>query len=276
VKHRVVVSWALYDFASTIFAFNVIAIYVPLWVTQELGGSDIHYSLTLSVSLVAVALTMPVLGAWSDKCGVRKPLLFLFTMVCVSATGALGRGTSLPLVLVCFAVANYAYHGGLVFYNALLPAVSSKKQWGRVSGLGVGLGYAGAICGIIMVTPFVSGRFWSWDVPFLAGGGTVAAFFPTALLFFLFSLPLFVWVNEKVIKRVRKEEGLWTMLIKVKNHPQILRFLLARFFYLDGINTVTAFMAIYLVNVPGERGGLQRKGRGAGLLYHIHHLRHSG
>jgi UMF1 family MFS transporter len=259
MKRKEVFSWALYDFANTIFAANIIAIYFPLWVAQELGGADIHYSLTLSASLVVVALTMPVLGSWSDKCGVRKPLLFLFTMVCVSATGALGLGTSLPLALVCFAVANYAYHGGLVFYNALLPAVSSKKQWGRVSGLGVGLGYAGAICGVVMVIPFVSGSFLSWDVPFLAGSGTMAAFLPTALLFFLFSLPLFVWVNEEGIKKVRKEEGLWRMLIKVKDHPQILRFLLARFFYLDGINTVTAFMAIYLVNVAGfsEKGEVQ-------------------
>ncbi|MBN1254442.1 MAG: MFS transporter [Deltaproteobacteria bacterium] len=254
MKHRAVVSWALYDFATTIFAANVIALYVPLWVTQELGGEDIHYSLALSVSMVAVALTMPVLGTLSDRWGRRKPLLLLFTMVCVSATGALGLRASLPLTLVCFAVANYAYHGGLVFYNALLPVVSSKRQWGRVSGLGVGLGYAGAIWGVIMVIPFISGRLWSWDIPFLAGGGTAAAFLPTAFLVFIFSLPLFVWVKEDARKESWREGGIWEALVKVKDHPQILRFLLARFLYLDGINTVTAFMAIYLVNVAGFSG----------------------
>jgi UMF1 family MFS transporter len=195
-----------------------------------------------------------VLGILSDRWGRRKPLLLLFTMVCISATGALGLGASLPLALVLFAVANYAYHGGLVFYNALLPAVSSKRQWGRVSGLGVGLGYAGAICGVIMVIPFVSGGLWRWDVPFLAGGGTVAAFLPTAILVFIFSLPLFVWVKEDARKESWREGGIWKALIKVKDHPQILRFLLARFLYLDGINTVIAFMAIYLVNVAGFSG----------------------
>jgi UMF1 family MFS transporter len=254
VKRKAIVSWALYDFANTIFSANVIAIYFPLWLTQELGGADIHYSLALSASMVAVALTMPLLGTLSDKWGTRKPLLFLFTIICASATGALGPWASLPFALCCFVLANYAYHGGLVFYNALLPAVTGEGTMGRVSGLGAAFGYLGAICGVIMVIPFVSGRLWRWDVPFLSGGGNAAAFLPTAFLFLIFSLPLFLWVKEDEISKIRKEEGLWRALIKVKDHPQILRFLLARFLYLDGINTVIVFMSIYLVNVAGFSG----------------------
>ena len=254
VKRKTIVSWALYDFANTIFSANIVAIYVPLWVTQELGGADIHYSLALSASMVAVALTMPVLGTLSDRWGRRKPLLLLFTVVCACATGALGVWATLPVALCCFAVANYAYHGGLVFYNALLPAITGEGTRGRVSGLGAAFGYLGAICGVIMVIPFVTGELWRWDVPFLSGGGNVAAFLPTAFLFLIFSLPLFVWVKEDGITKVKKEEGLWRALIKVKDHPQILRFLLARFLYLDGINTVIVFMSIYLVNVAGFSG----------------------
>ena len=254
MKGREIISWALYDFANTIFSANIIAIYFPLWVTQELGGKDIHYSLVLSASMVAVALTMPVLGTLSDRWGRRKSLLFLFTVVCACATGALGPWSSLPVALCCFAVANYAYHGGLVFYNALLPSVTGEETRGRVSGLGAAFGYVGAICGVIMVIPFVCGRLWYWDVPFFSGGGNAAAFLPTAFLFLIFSLPLFVWVKEDGITKVRRKEGLWRALIKVKDHPQILRFLLARFLYLDGINTVIVFMSIYLVNVAGFSG----------------------
>jgi len=254
MKRRGIISWGLYDFATTIFSANVIAIYFPLWVTQELGGTDIHYSLVLSASMVVVALTMPLLGTLSDRWGTRKPLLLLFTVVCASATGLLGPWTTLPLALCCFAVANYAYQGGLVFYNALLPAVTNKEHWGRVSGLGAALGYTGAICGVIVVIPFVSGKLWGWDVPFIAGGGNAASFLPTALLVLIFSLPLFVWVKEDERKGGWREGGIWKALIKVKDHPQILRFLLARFLYLDGINTVTVFMAIYLVNVAGFSG----------------------
>jgi UMF1 family MFS transporter len=254
VKGREIISWALYDFANTIFSANIVAIYFPLWVTQELGGKDIHYSLALSASMMAVALTMPVLGTLSDRWGRRKPLLLLFTVVCACATGGLGAWRTLPFALCCFAVANYAYHGGLVFYNALLPAVTGERTRGRVSGLGAAFGYLGAICGVIMVIPFVTGELWRWDVPFLSGGGSVAAFLPTAFLFLVFSLPLFVWVKEDGIQKVTKKEGLWRALIKVKDHPQILRFLLARFLYLDGINTVIVFMSIYLVNVAGFSG----------------------
>ncbi len=62
MKRRKIISWALYDFANTIFTANVVAIYFPLWVTQGLAVADIHYSLALSASMVAVALTMPWLG----------------------------------------------------------------------------------------------------------------------------------------------------------------------------------------------------------------------
>ena len=254
VKGREIISWALYDFASTIFSANIVAIYFPLWVTQELGGKDIHYSLVLSASMLAVALTMPVLGTLSDRWGRRKPLLILFTVVCACATGGLGLWGTLPFALCSFAVANYAYQGGLVFYNALLPAVTGEKTWGRVSGLGAAFGYLGAICGVIMVIPFVTGELWRWDIPFLSGGGNAAAFLPTAVLFLIFSLPLFVWVKDDGIQQARKGEGLWRALITVKDHPPILRFLLARFLYLDGINTVIVFMSIYLVNVAGFNG----------------------
>ncbi len=251
MRGRAIISWALYDFANTIFSANIVAIYVPLWVTQELGGADVHYSLALSASMLVVAVTMPVLGTLSDRWGRRKPFLLLFTVVCASATGGLGAWGTLPLSLCCFAVANYAYQGGLVFYNALLPAVTAEETRGRVSGLGAAFGYLGAICGVILVIPFVTGELWRWDIPFLSGGGSAAAFLPTAILFLIFSLPLFVWVKDDGIHKVRKKEGVWRALITVKDHPQILRFLLARFFYLDGINTVIVFLSIYLVNVAG-------------------------
>jgi UMF1 family MFS transporter len=254
VKHREIISWAFYDFANTIFSANVVSIYFPLWVTQELGGEDFHYSIAISTSMLAVALTMPLLGILSDRWGKKKPFLLLFTLICASATGELGYLASLPLALFCFAVANYTYQGGLVFYNALLPAVTEEGTLGRVSGLGVGLGYMGAILGVIMVTPFVSGRLWGWEVPFLAGGGNAASFLPTALLFLFFSIPIFLWVKEDGRTRVQRETGIWKALIKVKDNTPIIRFLIARFFYLDGINTVIVFMSIYLVNVVGFSG----------------------
>ncbi|RLB06671.1 MAG: MFS transporter [Deltaproteobacteria bacterium] len=254
MRRKEIISWALYDFANTIFSANVISIYFPLWLTQELGGEQIHYSLAISASMLAVAFTMPLLGILSDRWGRRKPLLFLFTLACAFATGGLGTLADLSLALLCFALANYAYQGGLVFYNALLPGVSSEGELGRVSGLGVGLGYLGAILGVVMVTPFVSGRLWGWDVPFLTERGNAASFLPTALLFLLFSLPIFLWVKEPAEEGIWREKRVWKALLQIKAHPQILRFLVARFFYLDGINTAIVFMSVYLVNVVGFSG----------------------
>ena len=73
-----IASWSLYDFANTIFSMNVISLYFALWVTVDKGGQDILYSVALSGSMLAVALSVPLFGAISDHTGRRRgPLIFL-------------------------------------------------------------------------------------------------------------------------------------------------------------------------------------------------------
>ena len=73
-----IASWSLYDFANTIFSMNVISLYFALWVTVDKGGQDILYSVALSGSMLAVALSVPLFGTISDHTGRRRgPLIFL-------------------------------------------------------------------------------------------------------------------------------------------------------------------------------------------------------
>ncbi len=242
-----ILSWSLYDFANTIFSMNIISLYFPLWVTVDKGGEDILYGFSLSLSMILVAFSMPLLGVLSDRMGRRIPLLIGLTLLSVLFTCLIGVFDHLILGLLFFVLANYGYHAALVPYDALLPRVSRGSSVGKVAGIGVALGYVGAIVGILMVKPFVSE----------AGRG--ASFIPTALLFLVFSLPCFFMVKEET----RKAStifwlNIWDEFAKIKNtllntkkYPGLLPFLVANFIYCDAVNTVIAFMSVYAHQVIG-------------------------
>jgi UMF1 family MFS transporter len=257
-KRIEVLSWAVYDFANTIFSMNVITMYFAQWVIIDNHKEDIFYSVTYALSMLLVALTMPVLGAVSDNRGKRKPYLLILTLGCILGTFLIG-GVSTAIAdinfkifsaLFFFLLANFCFEGGLVFYNALLPEVSSPKNIGKVSGFGVALGYLGAIVGLLLVKPFVTGSFFGIQ---FSSGGRDKAFIPTAIFFLLFSLPTFIFVKEKanLVKdenkvRIKKAfKKVWDGIVNTRKYPGVLRFLIADYFFEDAIATVIIFMAVY-------------------------------
>lgn len=256
--------WAIYDFANTIFSMNVITMYFAQWVVVDNKMEDIYYSLSYSASMLLVAATMPALGAISDARGKRMSFLLVLTLGCIAATMLLGIAggnvsdvvTKVFLALVLFALANYCFEGGLVFYNALLPQVSTPGNIGKVSGWGVGLGYVGAIAGLLLVKPFVDGHLFGIQLPF-SSGGRQNAFIPTALFFLLFSLPTFFWLKEKAPKvreKIKVREAfrrVWEGISNTRKFPGVLRFLVAYYFFSDAIATVIIFMAVYAQVVMG-------------------------
>ncbi len=243
-----ILSWSLYDFANTIFSMNIISLYFPLWVTVDKGGRDIVYSLALSLSSVMVAISMPIIGSRCDRRGRKIPLLVALTLLSVISTGLIGVFNQLLPGLLFFALANYGFHAALVPYDALLPSVSRGYSVGKVAGIGVALGYIGAIAGILMVKPFMSDT-----------GERASAFIPTAILFLLFSLPCFFLVRDEKKQtpgtawRSLKEEMLQIKetIMRSRENPGLLPFLIANFLYCDAVNTVIAFMSVYAHQVGG-------------------------
>jgi UMF1 family MFS transporter len=243
---------------------NIVTMYFAQWVVVDNGVEDFYYGLSYSLSMLLVALTMPALGAVSDAKGKRIPYLLILTCGCILATVLIGITAStlsdvaakILVALILFAVANYCYEGGLVFYNALLPEVSTRANIGKVSGWGVAFGYVGAILGLFLVKPFVEGQFLGVNLSF-SQGGRQAAFIPTALFFLLFSLPTFLWVKDKlpqVKERIKIGEAfrrVWKGVADTKRFPGVLRFLVAYYFFSDAIATVTIFMAVYAQVVMG-------------------------
>jgi len=266
-----IISWALYDFANTIFSMNVVSLFFPLLIIDDFSHPDIAVSAANSISMLIVALTAPLFGQLTDKLGRSKPLLLIATLLCCLATLAIGilalNGTAGDVfwILILFVVANISYQVGLVFYNYLLPKVSPAGRMGRTSGIGVAFGYLGSIVGMILIMPFNEGNIFGMQVPFIVARGRPGTFIPTAILFFVFSLPLFIFLKEKKTpasaeleqKALRKFSinnsfsEIWQTLKDSKKYPGFRRFLIAKFFFQEGIETAIIFMGIYAEKAMG-------------------------
>lgn len=264
---RAIVAWILYDFADTAYSMNIVSLYFSTWIIINLQQSDVWISFANSFSMIMVALTMPALGHWSDLRGRKLLPLAIFSGVCILGTaliGVLGYCiTSIEwlvvLVSMMFILTNYAYQGALVFYNALLPSVSTPRTVGRISGYGVAIGYLGAIGGLMIARIFVEGDFYGLHIPGVVAGGTMAVFIPTAVFFLLFALPLFFNVREPLPAlqpastwRIKESyRQIYQALANTKKYPGLLRFLVATLLYSDSIETVILFMGVYVQSVVG-------------------------
>jgi UMF1 family MFS transporter len=285
-------SWALYDFANTIFSMNVATLYFSVWLIKDLGASSTLYAIGSDISSILVVLSVPFLGALSDARRRRKPWVMWFTIVsCIAcaAIGVLGQ-TSIPVigaqtingagaggwhpgfhslfwVIVAFTIANYTYQAAQPFYNAMMADLAPPEEHGRLSGIGTAVGYVGTIVGLLLVSPFFGGelplvgplpqglvaglRTW---IPFTSHAGRVSTFVPTALLFLLFALPLFVFcrdhhpVLEKTAISWKRAFGdVLNTLRDAQKYPGATSFILASFLYQDAIGTIVSFMAIYAI-----------------------------
>ena len=228
---------------------NVISLYFALWVTEDHGGQDILYSTALSISMLAVAISTPILGALSDSTGKRRLPLIVLTLLCVFSTGLIGTTDDLWTGLILFIVANYGYQSALVFYNSMLPSIARGSHVGLISGYGVALGYLGSIFGMLMVKGYVE------------SDGRSAAFLPTAGLLLFFSLPCFLFVKDPesagASPQIRFKEvfdKLKQTFLSVQQYRSLFRFILIHFLVLDAVNTIITFMAVYASKVIGLSG----------------------
>lgn len=294
------ISWALYDFANTVFSMNIATLYFSAWLVKDLGRSNTLYATVNGIASALVVVSIPLFGAISDATQRRKPWVVGFTLIaCVSTIliailGQIGlplvgegitalassrtlmpSGVALFAVLTAFTIANYAYQGAQPFYNAMLPELVPVDHRGRLSGLGAAFGYAGSITGVLLTFPFFTGslpilgaipehtiRFLRNAVPFTAHGGRVSTFVPTAILFLLFSLPLFLFCHDHNAlhgkKRIPWRQAFRDVrhtLKEAKQYPGTLRFILTSFLYQDAMGTIIANMALYAIFAMGFEGG---------------------
>jgi UMF1 family MFS transporter len=259
IWRREVIGWSLYDFANTIYSMNILSRYLKPYIVEDLGHPDHYFDVPFSLSMLAAGVLLPGLGAMSDHSTKKKIFLFLFTLTCCSAVGlmALVPAWAIFVTLGLFMVANFSYEAGQPFYNALLYSVAEGKQARLVSGVGVAWGYVGSVVGLVLVMPFVTGAIFNWDVSWMEGGGKTASFVPTAFLFLLFAIPVFLWVRERppaVTTRpsLRQAYGeVWEAIRQTRKYPGVVRFLIADYFVEDAAATVILNIGLYCSLVLG-------------------------
>lgn len=260
---RAQISWCLYDWANSAFPTIIVTFIFATYFTKSVAVSEIEgtvqWGYAVSLSGLAIAFLSPIIGAISDHAGPRKPWLALLSAVAIAAAGLTWfvqpEASFVILALLLFAVGNTAFEMGMVFYNAMLIDLAPPEKIGRLSGWGWGVGYFGGLtCLILVYLAFISP-----DIPLFGLSKADDALehiringVAVALWFSLFALPLFMFTSDRPAAGVsaalairRGLLTLWQTIRRVRDYGNIARFLLARLLYIDGLNTLFAFGAIY-------------------------------
>lgn len=259
-NQRSIVSWCLYDFANSPFTTLVVTFIYSTYFTKAIAENEIIgtalWSKGVTISAILVAILSPIMGAVADKGGYRKSFLLLMTAIAVVGSASLYKFLpgQIMQALLWFIIANFAFEMGMVFYNAFLPDIAPPGKIGRISGYGWSLGYVG---GLIAMFIALIGFIYP-EVPWFGfskenGENIRATNLLVSVWFLIFSIPIFIWVKEDKSQISKSEKNIivasFRQLVntfhEIKRFRQIVRLLLARLFYNDGLITIFAFGGIY-------------------------------
>ncbi|HIM77764.1 MAG TPA: MFS transporter, partial [Rhodospirillales bacterium] len=259
--------WCLYDWANSAFPTVITTFVFSAYFTKAIAADEIsgtaQWGIAISLSGLFVALLSPFLGAIADHGGRRKPWVFVLTLLCVVASALLWLARPetnfIILALSLVALANFAFEMAMVFYNAMLPDLVPRQRIGRLSGWGWGLGYAGGlVClGLTLVllvqaeTPIFGLDKENFE-HIRATGPMVAIWMA------VFAAPFFLWTPDRPDQGISfaaaLKRGIATLIDtfrRVREYSQIVRFLIARMMYTEGLNTLFTFGGIYAAGTFG-------------------------
>jgi UMF1 family MFS transporter len=265
-RRGVLFAWCLYDWAysafNTVVSTFVIATYFVRAVATDPATGTAQWAAAQAIAGLLIALLAAPLGAVADRGGRRRFMLTVFTLIMAVATGCLWFvrpvHADVTLALVLVGTATVAYEIATVFYNAMLPEVAGPGRIGRVSGLAWGAGYAGglvclSLCLALLVNP--DPPLFGLDRGQAEPVRATAVFAAGWLL--LFGWPVMVAVPDRGPRRswqVALREGLADFgrtLRRAAAQPGLIRFLVARMLYSDGLTTLFSFGAIFAAGVFG-------------------------
>ncbi len=251
-------AWAMYDWANSAFATTILAAILPIYY-QSVAGADlpgnratVYWGYTTSLALLIAAILSPILGALADARGAKKRYLTYFALAGMSGTALLFfvRSGDWLQASLFFLIGNVGFAGANVFYDALLPHIAGPQDIDRVSARGFALGYLGgglllAInLGMILFAPQAS-QEWMTRLVFLT----------VALWWLLFSIPLWLYLAEPAPNGKDPGQGWGTIRTALERlaatarragrYRELLKFLVAFWFYSDGIGTITKMGVIY-------------------------------
>ncbi len=247
VNKKSLFSWLLFDLANTVYAFIIPGLYFSVWLVSEKGWTDQQLGLATSTAMIIVAILGPWIGRKSDSSQGKKKILLFMTLICIVSTFLLGT-FSVETSVLLFIFSLIGFNLGSVVYDALLVSVSNEENRGKISGLGVAFGYTGSLIGFGVATLLQN-----------MGYSYIEIFKSVAILFLLFSLPAFIFIEEKITSNKKIKINIFNSITVVINswkhsrqYEGLSRFLVGRFFYADAINTlISGLLAVYLVEEVG-------------------------
>lgn len=264
-QRRSIFSWCLYDWANTAFSTVIITFIFGVYFARSVVGDETvgsaQWSFAIAASGLVIAVMGPVLGAMADNSGARKLWIFCLSILCIVPCALLwfatpnGSTPHILFVLSLVALANIGLELSQVFYNAMLPHVAPKEKLGRVSGWAWGLGYLGGLSALAItlfgfiglgeIEPFITIPTENFEHIRIVGPFI-------ALWFLVFMMPLFFYTTDIKVKALPFKSALLkglkqlrSSVMNIRDHKNILRFLIASAIYRDGLVTLFAIGGVY-------------------------------
>jgi MFS transporter, UMF1 family len=253
-------AWAVYESASNAFNTLIITFIFSRYFQGVIAPDEVigltWWTRALNISAIAVALSMPIMGAIADFSGRKKQFLLVTTMGCIAATSLLffmQPGMMLTAVII-FIVANILFEAAAVFYNGFLPELTTTEKMGRISGFGWSMGYVGGLICLILALGML--RLWTPADALLNVRATTLL---AAGWYLVFAIPLFFMVRE----RQRRRSATLPMYVtagfrrvgrtfrELRTFREAAKLLLARLVYNDGLVVLFGMAAIYVGTVYG-------------------------
>ena len=252
-------SWSLYDWAISVFATTVLAGFFPLFFKSFWAGDlDDATSTALlgtvsSVAGLIIVLIAPILGAMADLSRNKKLFLLIFALLGIISTSTLffiSYGFW-EWSLIIFGLSIIGFSGANIFYDSLLIDVSSDEDRNYVSSMGYALGYLGG--GILFLVNVLMYLYPSYFNLNSQTEGILYSFLSVALWWFVFSMPLFLFVKQKKINDIADFKNPFKQSFirvlntfrEIKKYKAVLIFLIAYWFYIDAIDTIVRMAVAY-------------------------------
>ena len=246
--------WVLYDVGNSAFTLLVSTI-IPIYfknMAQNMGvsasDSTAYLSYAISISTIIVAILGPILGTVADNKNHKKPLFTFFMMIGVLGCAALSIPKTWLMFLIIFVIAKVGFSGSLIFYDSMMVDVTTDERMDEVSSHGYAWGYIGSCVPFVISLLLVLGGD---KVGISTPAAMTAAFFLNAAWWGLVTIPLLKNYEQKYYVENQgsmvKESfaRLGRSVAELKDNKKVALFLLAFFFYIDGVYTIIEMATSY-------------------------------
>jgi len=256
-------SWIMYDVANSAFVLIIVTTIMPIFFKEVAARgmapavSTAWWGYANSFSSAILVILAPVMGAFADYQGWKKRLFAGFFLTGVAATALLAFSTpgAWLFCLAVFVIARTCWSGANVFYDAFITDITEPGRMDRISTAGYAWGYIGSVVPFLMVIGLIlvlKSPAETGPIPILAAQ---AGFVITALWWLVFSIPMLKNVQQRhfcapVPHPLREAFGrLRSTVGHLRGHRNAFTFLLAYFFYIDGVDTIITMSVAYGVDI---------------------------